>query len=234
MDPHSHGWHQLLFAPSGAMTLTMEKASWMLPPGNAALIAAGCRHSIRMWGAVGMRTLYLSPQMEIGAADCVVISVTPLLREMILRVVELHALDSRVPRDGHLLDLLKDEIACAPVVPLMLPLPLSAAPAKAAQTILADPAAAGTLDECARRCGVGRRTLERAFAAETGMSAGLWRQKARLLASIRVLADGRSVTDAALESGYASVSAYISAFRRTFGCTPGRFDLTEDARELLG
>jgi AraC-like DNA-binding protein len=53
------------------------------------------------------------------------------------------------------------------------------------------------------------------------MPFGLWRQKARLLESVRVLVGGASVTDAALESGYASVSAYIAAFKQTFGCTPG-------------
>jgi AraC-like DNA-binding protein len=34
------------------------------------------------------------------------------------------------------------------------------------------------------------------------------------------------VTDAALESGYSSVSAYIAAFKQTFGCTPG--EMRED------
>jgi AraC-like DNA-binding protein len=53
------------------------------------------------------------------------------------------------------------------------------------------------------------------------MSFGLWRQKAKLLESVRVLVERRSVTDAALESGYASVSAYIAAFKQTFGYTPG-------------
>jgi AraC-like DNA-binding protein len=53
------------------------------------------------------------------------------------------------------------------------------------------------------------------------MSFGLWRQKARLLESVRLLAQGGSVTDAALDSGYSSVSAYIAAFKQTFGCTPG-------------
>jgi AraC-like DNA-binding protein len=65
------------------------------------------------------------------------------------------------------------------------------------------------------------RTLERLFHAATGRRFGLWRQKARLLESVRVLVDGDSVTDAALESGYSSVSAYIAAFKQTFGCTPG-------------
>jgi AraC-like DNA-binding protein len=32
------------------------------------------------------------------------------------------------------------------------------------------------------------------------------------------------VTDAALDVGYASVSAFVSAFRHEFGVTPGRFE----------
>ena len=52
---------------------------------------------------------------------------------------------------------------------------------------------------------------------------GLWRQKVRMLDSIRLLAEGKSVTEAAFDTGYASVSAFIAAFRHTFGCTPGRY-----------
>lgn len=52
------------------------------------------------------------------------------------------------------------------------------------------------------------------------MRFGLWRQKARLLESVRVLVGAGSVTDAA-RTGYSSVSAYIVAFKQTFGCTPG-------------
>jgi len=58
------------------------------------------------------------------------------------------------------------------------------------------------------------------------MTFGLWRQKARLLESVRLLAEGGTVTAAAIDSGYSSVSAYIAAFKQTFGCTPGTM-LTE-------
>ena len=91
----------------------------------------------------------------------------------------------------------------------------------AAQHVLAHPADDVTTDGVARQSGLSARTLERLFRAETGMSFGLWRQKARLLESVRLLVEGGSVTEAALESGYSSVSAYISAFKQTFGCTPG-------------
>ncbi|MBV9743160.1 MAG: AraC family transcriptional regulator [Acidobacteriia bacterium] len=46
-----------------------------------------------------------------------------------------------------------------------------------------------SVDTLAREHGIARRTLERRFREETGMSFAMWRQKARLLDSIRLLAD---------------------------------------------
>ena len=49
-----------------------------------------------------------------------------------------------------------------------------------------------------------------------------WRQQLRLGHALQRLAAGGSVTSVALDTGYASVSAFVSVFRRTFGQTPGR------------
>jgi AraC-like DNA-binding protein len=116
---------------------------------------------------------------------------------------------------------LMDELEAARIEPLLLPLPSDARALTAANTVLANPAEDTTAADVARRSGLGSRTLERLFRAETGMTFGMWRQKARLLESVRRLAEGGSVTNAALDSGYSSVSAYIAAFKQTFGCTPG-------------
>jgi AraC-like DNA-binding protein/quercetin dioxygenase-like cupin family protein len=223
---HKHDWHQLVYACAGAMTVSGGRWSWMIPPGKAVFIPAGCRHSIRMWGKVTVRSLYFPASLK-GAAlafeDCRVLSVTPLLRELILRVIECGALDLRVPRHQSLLNVLLDEMNIAPVAPLMLPLPEDARALAVARHMLACPTAAETLDDLSRRYGVGRRTLERLFSRQTGLSFGLWRQKARLLDSIRLLAEGKSVTEAAFDTGYSSVSAFIAAFRHTFGCTPAKY-----------
>jgi AraC-like DNA-binding protein len=224
LHPHRHASHQLLFASTGAMTVTGDRTTWMIPPGRAVLIPAGVLHAIRMWGDVAMRSLYFpaGPFARLfDAGSCRVISVGSLLRELILRVAELGALDSRVETDARLLAVLMDELASARIEPLLLPLPSDARASTAANEILADPACNGTAADVARRSGLSTRTLERLFRAETGMTFGMWRQKARLLESVRRLAEGGSVTDAALDSGYASVSAYIAAFKQTFGCTPG-------------
>jgi len=178
-----------------------------------------------MWGTVNMRSLAFPPTLQnpaLAHTECRVISVTPLLRELILRVIDLAALDIRVPAQARLLDVLLDELAQAPVHPLALPMPADARALAAARLVLAAPSGAAAIEEVARRSGASRRTLERLFRKETGISFGLWVQKARLLDSIRVLAEGNSVTEAALESGYSSLSAFIAAFRRTFGYTPGK------------
>jgi AraC-like DNA-binding protein len=231
LDFHTHRWHQLLYACSGAMTVFAGQASWMIPPGKAVLIPAQCRHSIHMWGTVAMRSLYFLPTLEAPAfrsAECRVISITPLLRELILRVVELSALDSRVLNSNHLLNTLLDELDTAPVKPLLLPLPADTRALSVARDVLADPARSETLDALSRHHGASRRTIERLFSDETGMSFGLWRQKARLLRSIQALAEGQSVTETALDSGYNSISAFIAAFKRTFGFTPRTLLQQED------
>src|SRR5579872_4584664 len=227
IESHRHPWHQFLYAISGAMTVSTGKSSWMIPTGRAVFIPAGCAHAIRMWGTVEMRTLYLSPELTgFAQTECCVVEVAPLLRELILRTVERMGLDSRVAHDSRLIGLLEDEIktalAEAEDSPLVLPLPGDERARGVARSVLEKPLTGDNVDGLAKQHGVARRTLERRFRDETGMSFGMWRQKARLLDSIRLLAEGKSVTDTALDCGYSSVSAFIAAFKGTFGYTPGR------------
>jgi AraC-like DNA-binding protein len=231
IDSHQHSWHQLLFASSGAMTVFTAKSSWMIPTGRAVFIPARSPHSIRMWGMVEMRTLYFAPKLTnferlVDDKACRVIQVLPLLRELILRTVDRLGLDSRDAHDARLIGLLEDEVKAAMSAaedsPLLLPMPTDEKALALANHVLAQPLDSDNLDSLAQQHGAARRTLERRFRDETGMSFGMWRQKARLLDSIRLLAEGKSVTDAALDCGYSGVSAFIAAFKGTFGYTPGR------------
>jgi AraC-like DNA-binding protein len=221
INTHRHEWHQLLYATAGSMTVTCPGATWMVPPGRAVWIPASVEHAIRMWGTVAMRSMYFRPDAGFETTVCKVISVTPLLRELILRGVELAGLDARELAEQQVAALVIHEVERAEDGPLQLPLPGDERARKAAEAVLSDPSQKPAVEEIARHAGLSERTLERLFSAETGMSFGVWRQKARLLASLRVLVETESVTEAALESGYASVSAYIAAFRQTFGYTPG-------------
>ncbi|MGV2904749.1 helix-turn-helix domain-containing protein, partial [Achromobacter sp. AGC25] len=75
----------------------------------------------------------------------------------------------------------------------------------------------------ASSAGMSRRTFTRLFRAQTGVSVAAWRQQVCLLAAIERLSQGQAVTRVALDLGYASPSAFTSAFRRTMGDTPTRY-----------
>jgi AraC-like DNA-binding protein len=94
---------------------------------------------------------------------------------------------------------------------------------RVAKWLVRDPARRETLQELAHDAGAGVRTLERVFAAETGMGFAAWRQRLRMLESMRRLLDGASVAAAAEAVGYESVSAFVVAFKATMGETPGRW-----------
>src|ERR1035438_1803038 len=90
IEPHQQDWHQLVYARSGAMQVQAARQTWMIPPGKSVFVPAGCTHSIRMWGEVGMNSLAFVKALagpDVSGWDCRVISVTPLLRELVLRVV---------------------------------------------------------------------------------------------------------------------------------------------------
>jgi AraC-like DNA-binding protein len=177
-----------------------------------------------MSGAVSMRTLYLEPRIARGLpSECRVVDVPPLLREMILRAVAYGSLDRRVPAQRHLVDLLLDEIRTLPARALHVPRPVDSRARRLIEHVERDPAPRHPLNRLARSTGASPRTLQRLFRSETGMTVGNWRRQVRLARSLEALAAGASVTTAALDAGYRSVSAFVSVFHRTFGDTPGRY-----------
>lgn len=66
-------------------------------------------------------------------------------------------------------------------------------------------------------------TLSRLFQAELGLSPYRYLEEARMAAACRLLREGRSVTEAAVESGFTDCSAFIGKFRRRFGTTPLKY-----------
>jgi AraC-like DNA-binding protein len=221
-------WGQLLFAARGMLTVHTEGGLWVVPVHQAVWVPAGVRHSVEVAGGVAMRSLYLSGTL--GSllhrrlpATCRVVEITPLLREVLRRAMRLQTLDRRIAAQRHLLDVLLDELTLLPLVPLDLPMPRDARGVRAAALLRADPAARQRLAEVARAAAASPRTLERVFREETGLSFGVWRQRARLLRALQLLAEGGSVTAAADAAGYESASAFVAAFRRALGTTPGRY-----------
>jgi AraC-like DNA-binding protein len=221
-------WGQLLFAARGMLTVHTEPGLWVVPAHQAVWVPAGVRHGVEVAGGVAMRALYLSSSLG-GALrrrlpdTCRVVEISPLLREILRRAMRLRTLDRRLAAERHLLAVLLDELTLLPLVPLDLPMPRDARGIRAAALIRAAPAAPHRLADVARAAAASARTVERLFRAETGLPFGVWRQRARLLRALQLLAEGQAVTAVAGATGYESASAFVAAFRRALGTTPGRY-----------
>ncbi len=221
---HCHRRGQLVHASSGVMTVTTADGTWVVPPQRAVWVPGEVEHQIRMSGRVEMRTLYLSGKAVTGLpSGCCVVAVSPLLRQLLLRVV---AMPQPVPLGGaeeRLVDVLLDEIQTTPIAPLHLPSPADPRIRRVADALLESPEDGRGLADWAKTAGASPRTLERLFHRETGMSFGAWRRQLRLLGALERLAAGEPVTTVALALGYDSTSAFIAMFRRNLGRTPGSY-----------
>ncbi len=221
---HTHDWDQLTYAASGVMRLQTADATWTVPPHCAVWVPAGVSHMEQMHAPVSVRTLYFAPRLAKALPrECRTVNISALLRELILHVSRRGALDRRRAADAHLIGVLLDQLSDVTAVSLQLPLPRDGRALRFAAEVQRRPDEAASIEALARRAGASRRTIERLFLAETGMRVGEWRRRMRLLHAVRRLAEGESVGNVASESGYASVSAFVAVFRKTFGTTPGRY-----------
>ncbi len=222
--PHRHARAQLLHAVKGVMAVRTPDGAWAVPPRGAVWIPPGTVHEIRMWGEVAMRTLYLDPgTVTEMPTRCRVVSISSLLRELILQAVELPMLYDEGGRAGRIMSLILDEIRTLPVLPLDLPLPRDPKLFRICEALQREPGLTRTLQSWGEEVGASARTLARLFQKETGLTFGRWRQQARLLEALGRLALGQSVTTVALDLGYDSPSAFTSMFRRALGTTPSRY-----------
>lgn len=221
------GWHKLIYATRGVLTVETELGAWVVPPHRAVWIRAGVDFRVKMSGTVAMRLLYIRPRGRLPRDACAVVNVTPLLRELIVRANLIGALDVRIPQQKRLIGVILDELRVLNAMPLQLPLPRDPRAVRFAAMAEGD----RRLDEMLRTCGASRRTLERLFRAETAMSLGQWLRRQALLNALRKLAAGEGVNAVALELGYNGPSAFIAMFRRELGQTPRQyFTSTQDRR----
>jgi AraC-like DNA-binding protein len=186
-----------------------------------------------------MRTLYfdldwLAQEGHLRRLDQeFVVRVSALLREMIAALFD--GPDDRA-RAALLIRLAVLELRHAGDSATFIPLPREPRCRRAAEMVLAAPAAALDIETVAREVGTSARTLSRRFAAETRLSFKAWCQRARIAAAIERLTSGRhgSVKQLAADLGYASIPAFSHAFRQVTGKSPTEFTGQDEPRRAHG
>lgn len=222
--PHSHPRAQLVYAGSGVMRVETEVGCWVVPPVRGVWIPANTTHRVMMLGPVEMRTLYIRPDAAPGLPDhCCLLEVSPLLRALILALLEEPVAYDLEGRAGRIAALALSELRFLKIPALHLPMPGEKRLHRLCQELIDNPESRETLETLAEQQATSSRTLARQFQRETGMSFRQWRQQARLVEALGHLANNVPVALVAEKLGYRSASAFTAMFRRTLGVEPRRY-----------
>ena len=207
----------------GLILVGTDRGVWVVPAIHAVWLPPHAPHWARSHGAMDGWTVYVAEHACEGLPHqpCT-IRTSGLPREAVMRAATWQP-GARSAADGRVTAVILDEISGLPVETFGLPLPKDPRLLRVAQALLDCPADSRAIGAWAVLACVSERTLSRRFVEETGFSFTAWRQRARLMRALEMLADGDAVTTIALDLGYATASGFIALFRRTFGDPPALY-----------
>ncbi|WP_363501768.1 AraC family transcriptional regulator [Burkholderia sp. LMU1-1-1.1] len=220
---HQHRQGQLIFALHGAVTCRAKNRVWIAPPDCGVWIPGGVPHSNEVTPNAQLTFLFVEPGAAALPTECCTLSVSPMLREMMLRIAELSGSDARDAHADRLVRVMLDELALMPREGLELHISDHPKIALIAAALLADPSDRRTLGQWAKHVAVSERSLKRLMVQQTGLSFGRWRRQLYLVIALRELAGGATVQQVAGDLGYESTTAFIIMFRKALGSTPSRY-----------
>ena len=219
-DTHRHHSHQLTFAPHGVVTMGAHDGVWVLPSSRALWIPASIPHDVFVDGATTMVAIYFDPvRCPIIWTEPTVVDASGLLGHLIEHLTAELDVASRQRAEAVVFDVLRP----LTITRLDVPTPTDQRAAAVAEALMANPADDRSLPDWGHHVGASARTLARVTERETGLGFAQWRTRMRIAAAISALASGVSVTQAGHEVGYTSSSAFVAAFKRTVGVSPGAY-----------
>jgi AraC-like DNA-binding protein/mannose-6-phosphate isomerase-like protein (cupin superfamily) len=222
--PHQHSCAQLIHAASGVLEVVTDEGRWIVPPQRGVWVPPGTVHQVLSKKRFDLCTLYVSRYLaKPMATHCQVVQVSPLLSELLLKGAELGVEWVRGGAQERLLRVALDQMAFQGTEPLHLPKPKDKRIVRISDALQANPADTTELRGWAQTVGASERTLARIFKDDTGLGFSQWRRQCRLMHAVNMLADGRSVTQVAMDVGYGDMSSFVRDFRLALGSTPGQY-----------
>jgi len=220
---HRHRKAQLVLAHRGTVMCYIENGLWMVPPGCGVWIPGNMEHSNRVSVDGEISLLFVEPSAVALPTHCCTLLISPLVKELIVRLGSLPQDFVEDSPTGRLTTVLLEELAEMPVEQLHLPFPANVRLRKIANMLIKDPSNRNTIEEWASEVAMSERSLSRLVIIETGMTFGRWRRQLRVIAALHKLSTGSSVQRVSDDLGYDSVSAFITMFKNMLGRTPGYY-----------
>ena len=220
-ERHEHDDPELLWDVVGHVRVETPHGVVVVPTGVNLWIPAGVPHEVVAPAGTSLSCTWFSPracpvQWQVPS----MIALSPLLHGVLQHLNDFTLpVGERRHAEAFALDLLVP----SPTISLSIRLPVSGGLRAVAERVVADPADHRTLQEWSDVAHLSVRSFTRQFAAETGTSFGRWRVRVQMQRATQLLSAGRTIEAAGRGVGYQSPSAFIVAFTRVVGITPGEY-----------
>ena len=221
---HAHDFDQLALISESAAIVETDEVYVVHPLFKGLWLPAGVEHSIYSPRRFYLHTLYFEPGSLRSDVHPQVLGLDNLARELILLLCTVPRPSQRGARHAHALALLEEVLPEAKPESFSLLRPRNERARRLADYLAARPDDGRSVEIVAAQIGgASLRTFERLFADETGLTLAAWRRHTRLLTSISLLAQGKSIGEVAHAVGYESVAAFSTAFKQCFGVSPSSY-----------
>lgn len=221
---HSHDQDQLALISQSAAIVETDTAYVVHPLLKALWLPAGVEHSIYSPRPFRLHALYFPRNSVLTRAEPQILGLDNLARELVLFLCAAPRPSQRDARHAHALALLEELLPAAKAESFSLPRPNSERARRLADYLTSRPQDGRSLEIVAAEVGgASLRTFERLFVDETGLSLAAWRRQSRMLASLSLLAEGKSISEVARAVGYDSAAAFSTAFKQCFGVPPSSY-----------
>jgi AraC-like DNA-binding protein/quercetin dioxygenase-like cupin family protein len=218
---HNHRRGLLIRPLTGSIRVTVSSDVWLVTVGQALWLHPGIRHSMDVLSASLIQFVYVNLGRDASQVPANGrIDVPPLLNGILDELRTMPPIYEEVGPLDRLTSVMLDQVIHAYNQRWLAECPGDRRLATIYQKLIRDPSDRRTLKQLAQDAGVSAKTVERLLRSHCDMSFREWRDRIILGLAVNRLRYGGRVTDVALDLGYASASAFISAFKKLTDMTP--------------
>lgn len=221
---HSHPRAQIISCSSGVMEVVTNDTIWIVNSLQSVWIASNEAHQVYFPNNVKVVSAFIDESVLDGLPstsftfDC-----SSFLNSLLEKIVSFSNPDRLTLQQKRIIEVFIDELSDLKPSTTFLPTSYDRRLKMVLDAITNDLASKHTIDFYADKLSVSTRTLSRLFLKEVGMSFGDWKMRLKLLESVKLLAEKKSVKEVAILLGYEDTSSFIVAFKKYFGKTPANY-----------
>lgn len=221
---HSHPRAQIISCSTGIMEVVTKKNIWTVNSLQHVWIASNEEHQVYFPNNVKVLTAFIDESRLKELPKCsFAFDPSFFLNSLLLKIVSFSNPNVLTKPQKRIIEVFLDELSLLTPSRTFLPTSQDERLKMVLDSLMKDLSSKHPIDYYANKSCISSRTLSRLFHKELGMGFGDWKTRLKLLESVKLLGQKKSIKEISLELGYENVSSFISLFKKYFGTTPTNY-----------